>query len=479
MGHARAVVCEGESLSYERLEAWSNRIGRRLKALGVQAEQCVGLCVERSVGLVAGLLGVMKSGAAFVPLDPSYPEARLRDMMEDAGVRRVVADAGSVASLGDLLADFEVVLISDVEGESPDAWQEPVHADQLAYVIYTSGSTGKPKGVAISHGSLSLHMDDFLQTYQITEADRQLQSSTINFDVSLHEMLPALMSGGQVVMRGPQHWDLETMSRRLIEEKVTFSRIPTAYWQQWLREPPAASDLSLRQITVGGEALPGDALKQWRRGPLAHIRLDNLYGPTETTVACVYRETQDEDTDHVAAPIGAPYPSRSAYVLDLDGNEAPVGGLGELCIGGATLARGYLKRPGLTAERFIPDPFEGNGGRLYRTGDLCRRQADGTIEFLGRLDQQVKLRGFRIELGEIEAALRSAPGVRDAAAELRGTEAGKRLVGYVVGEVDTAQVRAVLESKLPGYMVPSALMVLPALPLMPNGKLDRKALPEP
>ncbi|MFL9951741.1 AMP-binding protein, partial [Paraburkholderia agricolaris] len=289
-------------------------------------------------------------------------------------------------------------------------------------------------GVAISHGALCSHLEDFIGTYGIGETDKQLQSSTINFDVSLHEMLPALLCGGQVEMRGPQLWDLATTSRHLAEEGVTFSRIPTAYWQQWLREPPAAQSLrALRQITVGGEGLPGDALRQWREGPLGHIRLDNLYGPTETTVACLYRQTRAEDIDHAIVPIGAPYGSRTVYVLDEAGNEVPVGGLGELCIGGETLARGYLNRAAQTAEKFIPDPYRTDGARLYRTGDLCRRREDGTIDFLGRLDQQVKLRGFRIELGEIEAVLRQVAGVREAVVELKGEGEGRRLVGYVSG----------------------------------------------
>ncbi|MGP1614055.1 MAG: amino acid adenylation domain-containing protein, partial [Pollutimonas bauzanensis] len=478
MGDRRAVVCDGEALDYATLEAWSNRIGRRLKRLGAGPEDRVGLCMERSPALIASLLGILKSGAAFVPLDPAYPESRLAEMMDDACIRWLVADASIADRHGDLMKRRDIVRADDVADEPVQAWYEPVHPEQLAYVIYTSGSTGKPKGVAISHGALSRHLDDFLAIYRITDADRQLQSSTINFDVALHEMLPALIQGGQVVMRGRQPWDLRTINQRLVEERVTFARIPTAYWQQWLREPPQAAELSLRQITVGGEALPGDALAQWRAGPLSHIRLDNLYGPTETTVACTYRETRQSDTEHVAAPIGKPYPSRNACILDLDGNEVPAGGLGELCIGGATLARGYHDRPALTAERFAPDPYDEAGGRLYRTGDLCRRQEDGTVEFLGRVDQQVKLRGFRIEPGEIEMALRAVPGVKEAAVELRGEGDDKRLVGYIVGDAVPEAARDALVSALPQYMVPSALVVLPALPLLPSGKVDRKALPD-
>ncbi|MFM0456284.1 AMP-binding protein, partial [Paraburkholderia nemoris] len=274
-----------------------------------------------------------------------------------------------------------------------------IHPEQLAYVIYTSGSTGRPKGVAVSQRALSLHLEDFTGTYGISAQDTLLQSSTINFDVALHELLPALLMGGRVCMRGAAAWDLQALSSALATHQVTFARIPTALWQQWLGEAPSRDALpALRQITVGGEGLPGDALARWQRSALAGVRLDNLYGPTETTVAALYRRTQPEDTQHVSAPIGIAYPGRSVCVLDGDGNEVPVGGLGELCIGGVSLARGYLGRPGLTAERFVPSPYN-DGERLYRSGDLCRLRADGCIEYLGRLDQQVKLRGYRIELG--------------------------------------------------------------------------------
>ncbi|MDE1182644.1 non-ribosomal peptide synthetase [Paraburkholderia sp.] len=488
--HAPALHCEGERLAYGELERWTNRIAARLNRLGVTADQRIGLCVERSAALAAGVLGVLKSGAAFVPLDPAYPLERLAAMLDDAGIERVLVDQTGAQRLGDLLRDREAVDIAaladsaETTNESAHADSAPcvaaIHPEQLAYVIYTSGSTGRPKGVAITHGTLSQHLDDFIGTYGIAATDKVLQSSTINFDVALHELLPALLMGGQVEMRGPQLWDPETTSRHLIEEKVTFSRIPTAYWQQWLRDPPSAASLaSLRQITVGGEGLPGDALRQWRNGPLGHIRLDNLYGPTETTIACMFRETRALDEEQAIVSIGGPYPSRSVRMCDADGNDAPPGATGELCIGGYTLARGYLGRAALTAERFVPDPHGPAGSRLYRTGDLCRRRLDGSIDFLGRLDQQIKLRGYRIELGEIEAVLREAPGVEAAAAALRGEGDAKRLVGYVVGDADDAVVRRVLQSRLPGYMVPSSLMWLDRLPTMQNGKLDRAALPEP
>ncbi|WP_250517958.1 non-ribosomal peptide synthetase [Caballeronia sp. INDeC2] len=479
MPEANAVHCEGERLSYGALQAWSARIAHALQARGVRAESRVGLCLTRSPALIAALVGTLRSGGAFVPLDPAYPAERLSVMLDDAGVRCVIADAATIATCAALFAGLDIIDVNALDAFPDEASDVTLHPEQLAYVIYTSGSTGKPKGVAVSHVSLSRHLDDFIGRYGITSHDTQLQSSTINFDVALHEMLPALMQGGQVEMRGAQLWDIDTTSRHLRDGGVTFSRIPTAYWQQWLRTPPPAQDLAcLRQITVGGEGLPGDALAQWRRGPLAHIRLDNLYGPTETTVACMYRETTEADTRQSIVSIGEPYASRSVQVLDRFGNEVPVGGLGELCIGGLTLARGYLNRAGLTAERFVPDPRT-PGARLYRSGDLCRRRADGSIDFLGRLDQQVKLRGFRIELGEIEAALRQVEGVSAAVVALAGEGEARQLVGYVVGQSDHRTLRRTLEARLPGYMVPASFVTLDALPLMQNGKVDRAALPAP
>ncbi|MFM0205991.1 amino acid adenylation domain-containing protein, partial [Paraburkholderia sediminicola] len=489
-GEAQAVVCGDERLSYAQLDAWADRLGVALMRAGVAHEERVGVCLERSAGLAAALLGIWKAGAAQVPLDPSYPEARLREMIEDAGVRCVIVDAASAARLSEVLEGCVQVRIGDEAGQPDEhAWlaalhglrkrTASIHPEQLAYVIYTSGSTGRPKGVAVSQRALSLHLDDFVGTYGISARDTLLQSSTINFDVALHELLPALLMGGRVCMRGAAAWDLQALSGALATHQVTFARIPTALWQQWLSEAPSREALpALRQITVGGEGLPGDALARWQRSALAGVRLDNLYGPTETTVAALYRRTQAEDTQHVSAPIGIAYPGRSVCVLDGYGNEVPVGGLGELCIGGVSLARGYLGRPGLTAERFVPSPYN-DGERLYRSGDLCRLRADGCIEYLGRLDQQVKLRGYRIELGEIEVQLRGCAGVEQAVVVLRGEGERRRLVAYWVGEAQASQLQAALQSRLPGYMVPGGWMKLARLPVMANGKLDRGALPAP
>ena len=498
---ALAVHCEGEHVTYGSLDAWAGRIAMRLVTAGVRADERVGICMTRSIGMVASLLGTLRSPGAFVPLDPTYPAERLALMMDDAGVRVLLIDRATQEQCGALFDGRTVIDVHALDDDSYEAADAasseavsanatststaaPVyapHPEQLAYVIYTSGSTGRPKGVAITHGAFAAHLDDFIAAHRIDANDTVLQSSTINFDVALHELLPALLRGGKVEMRGPEPWDIETMSQHLIDARVTFSRLPTAYWQQWLRTPPSADALTaLRQITVGGEGLPGDALAQWRNGPLGHIGLANLYGPTETTVACMYRATTADDASQPIVSIGKPYASRTARVLDSDGNEAPVGALGELCIGGHTLARGYLDRPSLTADRFVPDPSH-PGARLYRTGDLCRRRADGAIDFLGRLDQQVKLRGLRIEPGEIEAALRRQPGVADAVVVLAKDLGAPRLVAYVVAKqgesLQSTALQHALAQQLPAHMVPSAIAQLDALPLMRNGKVDRAALP--
>ena len=475
-----ALHCEGRTLNYGELDRWSDRIALSLRALGTRPETRIGLCVERSVGMVAGLLGILKSGGAFVPLDPVYPAERLAYMIRDARLHAVIIDGVSAAQCAAVLEGCPQLRVDELETTSDHVTrlpEIPIEPEQLAYVIYTSGSTGLPKGVAITQRALSLHLDDFIERYGITAADRMLHSSTINFDVALHELLPALIMGGQVQMRGPRPWDLDSLSGTLREQQVSFARIPTAYWQQWLRALPPALP-RLRQITVGGEALPSDALARWLDGPLKSIPVDNLYGPTETAIACLAHPCSSNDAELHTVPIGKPLPSRDARIIDADGNAVPVGGLGELCISGETLARGYLDRPGLTAERFVPDPA-GGGGRIYRSGDLCRQRASGDVVYLGRLDSQVKLRGHRIELGEVEIALRRCEGVQEAVVELRGDGERRRLVGYVVGRAEPAALRTQLLEKLPDYMVPAQFAMLESLPLNANGKLDRAALPEP
>ncbi len=308
----------------------------------MRSETLVGLCVERKLGLVAAVMGIWRAGGALVSLDPSYPSERLSQMLQ--GVDVLVVDSAARRSLSGLLEGRTVVELrpppaAEALPEPNESWASP-RPDQLAYVIYTSGSTGIPKGVAVSHRSLSAHVDDFLARYQLAAEDCQLFSSTINFDVWLHELLPALTRGGRVVMRGEGAWELATLTDTLRAQKVTFARVSTAYWSQWvkwLRREGRSTALpdKLRQVTVGGEGLSGDALKDWFAGPLSAVRLDNLYGPTETTVAALYHHTSELDAAEAVVPIGRPFPARSAFLVDPWGQQVPVGGVGELCIGGA------------------------------------------------------------------------------------------------------------------------------------------------
>ena len=363
---AEAIFSEAERVSYGALQEQSNRIARRLLTLGAEPDMRIGVCVGRSAGMAASLLGVLNSGAAYVPLDPEYPEDRLAVVISDSRIGLIVADRASAERHADLFNGLSIVLIDgeDLAGEGAAPLAVEIHPHQLAYVIYTSGSTGTPKGVAISHGSLSLHVDDYLARYDIDSRDVILQFSTINFDSSVEQLFPTLVAGARVVLRGPELWDGQALNNVLGAESVTFADLPTGYWRQWLSDLPPAGLPSLRVVAASGEALAGEAVARWRNGPLGNVRLDNSYGPTEATVTALSHETTDADTLDAIVPIGTAWAGRAVHILDADGNVVPLGGFGELCIGGDSLARGYLHRPGLTAERFVPDPW-GRGSRLY------------------------------------------------------------------------------------------------------------------
>ncbi|MCP1845860.1 amino acid adenylation domain-containing protein [Bradyrhizobium sp. USDA 4538] len=477
-----AISCEGVSITYGDLEAKTNQVAQHLTALKVKRDERVGLCVGRSLLLPIGLLGVLKAGGAFVPLDATSPKERLLDMAADAGIRHLIVDPTNPSHPDLEAAGYNLIHIADLD-ESTDSVGEPLKPDQLAYVIYTSGSTGRPKGVALSHRALIQHIDDFIPAFNYTSADRVVQFSPMTFDAAIEQLLPVLTVGGQVIMRGDDVWDLETFSRRLSEERATVADIPITFWRQWMRTL-SNEPTSLRRVTTGGEAVPGEGVREWRNGPLGSVRLDNRYGPTETAMSVLYHTTTAEDEATSIVPIGRPYPGRTAYLMDEDCNLVPVGAVGELCIGGDSVARGYLNRPALTAEQFVPDPYGTPGKRLYRTGDLCRQRPDGLVEFIGRSDDQVKIRGYRIEPGEIEALLARDPDVANAKVIVREDRPGqKQLVAYVVprpeATVDPVALRRGLSEALPDYMVPSAIVVLDDLPTTLSGKLDRQALPAP
>ncbi|MGC5702149.1 amino acid adenylation domain-containing protein [Pseudomonas sp. NFXW11] len=483
---ATALCLDGQALSYAELNRQANRLAHYLMGQGIGPEVLVGVAVERSFAMVVSLLAVLKAGGAYVPLDPEYPRERLAHMLEDSGVRLVLRQSHQPLVLPEGLATLDLDLAEAALRQCSEANpQRLVEPHSLAYVIYTSGSTGKPKGVAIAHAALTEFSSIAAGYSRLTRDDRVLQFATLNFDGFVEQLYPALTHGATVVLRGPELWDSGRLYREIIGQGITLADLPTAYWKLFLLDCLAAGPRSygaLRQIHIGGEAMPLDGPAQWRRAGLGHVRLLNTYGPTEATVVSSVLDCSAADTaiGATASPIGQSLPGRALYVLDRDLNLAPLGAVGELYIGShCGLARAYLQRPLLTGERFVPDPFA-TGERLYRTGDLARYRADGVIEYVGRVDHQVKIRGFRIELGEIETLLLAQDSIREAVV----LAADNQLLAYLVAEAGDQQaqaerLRAILREQLPDYMVPAHLIFLERMPLNPNGKLDRQALPKP
>jgi amino acid adenylation domain-containing protein len=488
---AIALIFGNSELSYAELNRRANRLAHRLIALGVEPEARVGIAVERSIDMIVGLLAILKAGGAYVPLDPEYPQARLNYMATDSAIGLLLTQSHIRAGIP--YPAHCVVLELDRLNLDEEPEHDPtinLHGENLVYVIYTSGSTGKPKGVGVTHHALAEHAQIAVDFFGLSAVDRMLQFSTINFDGFIEQLFPPLCAGAAIVLRGPMLWDSDTFYRELIDKRITVADLTTAYWfllvQDFARQGPRDYGL-LRQVHAGGEAMSPEGIKAWHQAGFSAVTLLNTYGPTEAIVTATALDCADyradEDTISAQVSIGRPLAARRIHLLDA--NLAPVapGVPGELCIGGDLLARGYLNRGGLTAERFIADPFDEGGGRLYRTGDLARWREDGQIEYLGRLDHQVKIRGFRIELGEIEAQLLLQPGVREAVVVASEGPGGVRLVAYVSlhadAGVEVMALREALVKALPDYMIPSAIVVLESLPLNPNGKVDRKALPEP
>ncbi len=491
-----AVVCGVDQLTYEELERRANRLAHRLRALGVEPEARVGLCLDRALDLPVAILAILKAGGAYVPLDPEYPAARLRFVLEDAGVAVLVTRGELLGRLPEVSA--RLILLDDaeaLEGEPETPLSGPGDADLLAYVIYTSGSTGTPKGAGVTHGNVTRLFAAAREAAPFGPGDIWSLFHSFAFDFSVWELWGALLHGGTVVVvpmgvaRSP-----EAFLELLAAEAVTcLSQTPSAF-RQLLRalEADPGRRLSLRTVVLGGEALEPATLAPWLSLPAAAgARLVNMYGITETTVHVTYREMIATDLARPRSPIGRPLPDLSLHLVDRHLEPAPVGVPGEIAVGGAGVCRGYLGRPELTAARFVPDPFAAApGARLYRSGDLGRRLPDGDVEYLGRIDHQVKIRGLRIELGEIEAALARQPGVREAVVLARSDRSDRSdgsdrsLVAYLTAAPGVpppghAELRAALGAELPDYMVPAAFVLLESLPLTAHGKVDRRALPEP
>jgi amino acid adenylation domain-containing protein/non-ribosomal peptide synthase protein (TIGR01720 family) len=481
--NALALQVDGQSLSYVQLNTQANRLAHRLIENGAGPGSRVGLALHRGPQLIVSLLAVLKSGAAYVPLDPSYPAERLAYMIDDSRLDVLLCESGLLENV----QGVRRLSLDDNAGFPEHDPQNHAGAEDLAYVIYTSGSTGQPKGVAIAHAALREFCQSAADYSVLSAADRVLQFATFSFDGFVEQCFPALCVGAALIMRGDALWDAGRLASEIVEQGVTVADLPAAYWYLLARDCASGvvRDLGdLRQVHVGGEAMSVEGLRLWHQAGLSHVRLLNTYGPTEATVVSSVHECRlDDASDAFGIPIGRAIAGRALYVLDASGQLLPNGGVGELCIGApACLAQSYFDRPALTAERFLPDPFAREpGARLYRSGDLARYNTDGRLEYVGRIDHQVKIRGFRIEMGEIEACLQAREDVREAAVIAQD---GTQLVAYVVAsdamvsETDYLEsLKAVLRQSLPEYMVPSHLILLARLPLNNNGKLDRRALP--
>jgi amino acid adenylation domain-containing protein len=479
--YALAIADDEQQWSYEELDRRSSQLAHHLRGLGIGPEARVGILLPRSCEFVLAVLAVVKAGGAYVPLDPQHPAERILFMLRDVGAAVVLTEENLAKDV--MTSDASVVLLDRHRAQFAAAAATPlkldVATDNLAYIIYTSGSTGQPKGVAVTHSGLMNLVRWHQETYGVGSADRASQVASPSFDASVMEIWPCLTAGASLhvapsaILAAPA-----LLVSWLVKNEISISFLPTPLAEAVLEES-WPEKCALRYLLTGGDRLHAVAPKRW---PFALV---NHYGPTENSVVTTICIVDAERPNDLAPPIGRPIANTEVYVLDRALRPVPVGVEGELYLSGKGLARGYWQQPALTAERFLPNPFsKREGGRLYHTGDLVRYLPDGKLEFLGRIDSQVKLRGYRIELGEIEAELRRHAEVREAVVELKQHERGEpRLVGYIVlngddGDKSAMALRNYLHERLPEYMVPGAFVLLPELPLTPNGKVDRRALAE-
>jgi amino acid adenylation domain-containing protein len=477
---ATALTFRNHSLTYRELNARANQLVHHLRASGVGIESKVIICMERKLEPLVAMLAVLKTGGAFVPIDPSDPDERLRTIVSDAGAQVIVSEEKMRERFG---PDVPLLCLDSLAlGEQEENPESAANSDSLAYVIYTSGSTGKPKGVEITRGSLLNHNLSVGAIYGLRADDRVLQSASLSFDVCLEEIWPTWVHGGVVVMRSTElSEDVRTFLRFVEREQLTVLNLPTALWHAVVEELPRETIPScVRLVVIGGERASAKHVRIWNEHVVESVQLMNAYGPTEATITSTIYVENGASTCEL--PIGRPITNTQAFILDDFGQPVPIGVAGELYIGGAGVARGYLNRPDLTAERFVASLFPEWPGGLYRTGDVARFLPDGNIEFIGRADHQVKIRGFRIELEEVECHLRQHARVRNVAVVSFNTDGDARLAAYVEaadGGVSADQLRDFLQTRLPHYMMPCALVMLERLPLQSNGKVNRRALPPP
>jgi amino acid adenylation domain-containing protein len=484
---AIAAEFRGEHLTYRELDERANQLANYLQKQGVGRECLVGICVARSLAMLVAIYGVLKAGGGYVPLDPDYPRDRIAFMIDDADMSMIITEeklSGELPAAAKILCiDREWKVVSLESAAAPRVQPAP---DNVALVIYTSGSTGNPKGVMIEHRSLVTYAVSAAHVYGMTEADRMLQFGSLSFDLSAEEIFVTLSSGGTLVLRTDE---MISSARDFFSycqaNRISTLDLPTAYWHE-LTDAVASDDLelprSLRLVIIGGEKAAADRVACWHQYAGDTVRLVNSYGPTEITIVATFSDLKPSPAiDAGVVPIGRALPNASVYVLDQSLRLTPTGVPGELYVGGPGVARGYLNRSDLTLERFIPNPLTNDPrDRLYRTGDIVRYRANGELEFLGRSDSQVKIRGFRVELEEIERVLRGFAGIDDCVVALRENH-DKRLVAYLVaaGTLAISDLRNYMKAKVPAYMVPAVFEIIEALPHTPNGKIDRRALPDP
>jgi amino acid adenylation domain-containing protein len=486
-----AGIDEVGEISYGELNWRANQLGNYLRRRGIGAEARVGICLERGLDMLVALLGILKAGGAYVPLDPTYPAERLSFMLEDAAVRLIVTQEKLRELLGP--TQIEMICVDSDRGEIAQEGGEDIDSgvsgENLAYVIYTSGSTGRSKGTMITHQSVVNLATDAVRKFRLEQDSKFLQFASLSFDVAVEEIFPALSVGGSVVLQSDNLlYSYSGLVKTIEQYGVTTIELPTIYWVEWMRELTRThrrAPGSLNLVIIGGERISPEILQEWK----AHkVSLLHVYGVTEVAVtSTVYPVRADfgDAPSFSEIPIGRPIANTEVYLLGDSLQPMPLRIPSEMYLGGVGLARGYLNWPGLTAAKFLPSPFGARpGNRLYKTGDLAKFSPDRCIEFVGRIDHQIKIRGHRIEPAEIESALIQVPSVGECIVIAREDEPGdKRLVAYLVlkeGRAETAQeLRLYLKQRLPAYLVPSSFVILESLPLSPHGKVDRQALPAP